>query len=354
MTLSQSMQQGLAFDGQPAKIFELHNENGMRVAFMDIGATWLSCQVPIASESLRERPLREVLLGVDSIEKFSAQQVYMGTTVGRFANRIAKGQFSLMGDDIQVESNQFDNCLHGGPEGFDKRRWFMTSHTESSVSFALVSPDGDQGFPGELSVEVCYTLTSDNRVVIDYRAMTDAPTVVNLTNHAYFNLLGADVGQDILDHQLQISATHYVATDDKGIPAGVLVETSGSEFDFEQPHAIAASFMQGEQQTLAKGYDHCFVFDVTRDVSKPVARLSAPDGKLSLEVMTTKPGMQLYTGNWLAGTPSRRESPYRDYAGVALETQYFPDAPNRPEWAQSNATLMPNECYQHQTVYRFL
>ena len=189
-SLHQSMTQTAAYDGQPAKLVTLTNQHGMEVTLMDIGATWLSCILPVKGNK------REVLLGVNSMENFNKQASYMGTTVGRYANRIAKGRFKIDGVNHKVDVNQAGNTLHGGPNGFDKRRWTTQEQTESSVTYELTSQDGDQGFPGTLKVSVRYQLTEDNRVSIDYFATTDKETVVNLTNHAYFNLLGAELEQD--------------------------------------------------------------------------------------------------------------------------------------------------------------
>ncbi|EHI9278627.1 galactose-1-epimerase [Vibrio vulnificus] len=346
--LNQTMTEQAAFDGQPARLVELSNRAGMSVTLMDIGATWLSCQLPLASG---ER--REVLLGVGTMQNFERQASYMGVTVGRYANRIANGLFSIDGVAYQVSVNQAGNCLHGGAQGFDKRRWHIESQSSDEVTFALESPNGDQGFPGHLNVNVQYQLTDENQLTIRYWATTDAVTPVNLTNHAYFNLMGAESGHDCLLHKLMLNAPCYLPTNNVGIPLGTLRRVSGTSFDFNTEKTIGATLLQDEQQQCAKGYDHSYLFERERDVSLPVACVTSPDELIRLSVCSNKPAIQLYTGNWLAGTPNRSGSEYRDYAGFALETQFLPDSPNHPDWPQPSCLLSPGEEYRYFTSYRF-
>ena len=347
-TLFETMTKEAASDGRLAQLFVLKNENGMRAVFMDIGATWLSCKVPVKNK------LREVLLGQSTMADFEKQQSYMGVTVGRYANRIANGQFKIDNTKYQVETNQAGNTLHGGPEGFDKRRWSVVEETTNSVEFSLVSPDGDQGFPGELTVNVKYLLTDDNEVVIRYNGSTTKLTPINLTNHAYFNLLGADSEYLALDHILSINASEYVPTTDVGIPKGLWKKVKDTNFDFTDPKVISQDFMLDKDQEKAKGYDHSFVLDKTCAKGECAASLTSPDSLVTLHVLTTKPAMQLYTGNWLAGTPNRIGGDYQDYSGIALETQFLPDAANHPEWPQPNAILSPSETYHYETCYQFI
>lgn len=346
--LAITMTQQAAFDGVPANVVELKNNTGMSVTFMDIGATWLSCRLPLACGELRE-----VLLGVATMRSFIEQPCYMGVTVGRYANRIANGLFEVNGEVFQVSTNQAENSLHGGKEGFDKRRWKIESHSNQQVTFSLLSEDGDQGFPGNLQVQVTYTLTDDNHVSIAYFAKTDKATPVNLTNHAYFNLLGAEADLDCRSHRLTIYASQYLPTTDVGIPLGELQDVKGTGFDFRSEKPVSEHFLQDEQQIAAKGYDHSYLFDAHRDVSKPVALVVSPDEKVHLSVVTNKPAMQLYTGNWLAGAPNRCGGEYNDYAGLALETQFLPDSPNHAEWAQPSCILEPEQEYRFCTTYQF-
>lgn len=337
-----------AFDGQPAQLVELTNVAGGSIVLMDIGATWLSCQLPLACGEQRE-----VLLGVGAMSDFQAQQSYLGVTVGRYANRIAKGCFELEGKTHQVTTNQAGNCLHGGTVGMDKVRWKIVEQSQSKVVFSYQSKDGEQGFPGNLDASVCYSLSEDNQVEIRYLATTDKATPVNLTNHAYFNLHGAESGIDGREHQLQIDADYYLPTSEVGIPHGSLSLVDGTGFDFRWQKAIRQDFLLDGQQQIVKGYDHSFYFDPKRNKRQPIARLSSQDGKVKMSVTTDKPALQLYTGNWLEGTPSRSGNTYSDYAGVALETQFLPDSPNHPEWLQPSCILKPNQEYCYSTVYAF-
>lgn len=336
---------GISTDGAAPELYTLSNASGMEVTVMDIGATWLSCKLPIGDEK------REVLLGVETMEDFARQKVFLGATVGRFANRISGGKFELEGQVFQVDTNQSGNCLHGGSDGFDKRRWSLVEKSDSSVELSLVSADGDQGFPGELTVSVRYSLSEQNQVLIDYSATTTEATPVNLTNHAYFNLLGAESEEDILSHSLQIRAAHYLPTQDDGIPFSEPAAVAETSFDFNMTKPISTHLLADEQQRQANGYDHCYLLE-SQD-NEPVASLISPDSRVEMSVFTTKPGMQLYTGNWLANTPNRQGGLYKDYQGVALETQFYPDSPNR-DWKESDAVLQPGNQYKHSTSYEFL
>ncbi|MCD9491908.1 galactose-1-epimerase [Photobacterium phosphoreum] len=352
IVLHQSMTVDMATDGLPAKLITLVNQNGMSVTLMDIGATWLSCCVPVAVD--HQTVYREVLLGVSTLNDFYQQQAYLGATVGRYANRIAAGKFNVDGENYQVSTNQNGNCLHGGETGFDKRRWHMQQLNATEVQFKLLSADGDMGFPGNLQVVVTYTLTENNELTIRYSAETDKPTIVNLTNHGYFNLLGVDSGHDCLSHQLTINADHYLPTDQRGIPCGDFNAVEATSFDFRQPKAIHQDWLIDADQQQAKGYDHSFVLhpDVCR-ATTACATVIAADGSLTMDVLTTKPAMQLYTGNYLAGCPNRIGGEYADHSGFALETQFLPDSPNHPEWQDNDPILRPNEHYHYLTSYRF-
>lgn len=344
-----------AYDGSPAKLVTLTNGNGMRIVLMDIGATWLHCQL-----TLQSNQIREVLLGVNSMADFQRHTSYMGATIGRYANRINRGQFSIDGISYQVSTNQAGNCLHGGEQGFDKRRWQIEQQTDRSVTFSLISPDGCQGFPGQLSVWVSYELTADNEVIIGYRAITDKATPVNLTNHGYFNLMGeennsADVSLPLtaLEHKLTINAPQFLPTDAKGIPQANLKSVVGTGFDFTDAKTISAHLLNDGDQIPAKGYDHSYFFAPLRDINEPVAQLVSPDDKVTMRLFTDKPAMQLYTGNWLAGTPNRTGGSYPDYAGIALEPQFLPDSPNHIDWPQPCCILRPEQQYRYFIRYQF-
>lgn len=343
-----SMTEATAFDGQPAKLVQLTNKNGMSVTFMDIGATWLSCIVPVKNEQ------REVLLGLATMADFTRHNTFLGVTVGRYANRIKQGRFAIEGLSYQLETNQLGNTLHGGPDGFDKRRWQISKKNNHSVTFSLLSYDGDQGFPGELLASVCYCLTEDNQVDIRYKAKADKATPVNLTNHAYFNLAGAESSVDCKTHRLYINADRYLPTDEQGIPLGRFDNVKGTGFDFLVAKKITTDFLVDAQQQVAKGYDHSFILNDGTQREGCAAQVYAPDNSIKMKVYTTKPALQFYTGNWLGGTPNRLGGEYKDYAGLALETQFLPDAPNHPEWEQPNPILNVGEEYAYQTSYQFM
>jgi aldose 1-epimerase len=356
-SLFQSMTQENAYDGQVAKLVKLSNKAGISITLMDIGATWLSCIIPIADEQ------REVLLGVATMADFKKHVTYLGATVGRYANRIAQGQFEIDGQQFQTETNHAGNTLHGGLNGFDKRRWNIDNASENSVQFSLVSPDGDQGFPGKLAVSVCYHLTELNQVKICYKATTDKATPVNLTNHAYFNLLGAESSADCKNHLLCINAQYYLPSNDLGIPLGELAPVENSSFDFRQPKTIDQDLLSDNQQKRVKGYDHSYLLDEKAQQGKCAAEVSSADNQLILRVFTDKPALHLYSGNWLSGTPNRifkedeiggKSKEYADYAGLALETQFLPDSPNHPEWQQSCPILQIGQEYNYQTIYQFI
>ncbi len=329
------------------RLIRLENGNGMQITLMDWGATWLSCLVPLASG---ER--REVLLGCAKPEDYRHQQAYLGAMIGRYANRIARGHLPYPGGDRQLATNQAGNTLHGGPGGFDKQRWQVLEQTAQQVRFGLISAAGDQGFPGELTVEVTYCLGEDNSVTIQMRAHTDTLTPVNLTNHAYFNLDGTK--SDVRQHTLRLRADFMVPTDGNGIPLGPLALVDGTSFNFNQPKRLAADFLADEQQQGAKGYDHSYLLDRTPGSdNQAAAELISADGQLSLQLYTSLPGLQLYTGNYLAGNPSRDGGEYADYAGVALEPQFLPDSPHHPEWPQPGCWLEPGQQFEHHIRYQF-
>ena len=336
--------QGIAPDGLPFQLFTLQNTQGMRVQFTDWGATWTSCCVPVNGE------LREVLLGC-KLEAYPVQQAYLGTSVGRYANRIANAQFTLNDKTVVLTANQGKHQLHGGVSGFDKRRWALEKCGENFVCFSLHSADGDQGFPGNVDVTVTYTLTEENSVIIEYAGKSDQDTALNLTNHAYFNLNDAQHGKDVREHLLQLNADYFLPVDSEGIPNAPLKAVDGTSFDFRREKSIGADFLKEEQQ-LTKGYDHSFL--LSGEPQKTAAILTALDRSLRLEISTSQPALQVYTGNYLGGTPNRNGGEYADYAGVALETQALPDTPNHPEWQYYGGITKAMEAYCHWTKFKFV
>ncbi|MEZ3497940.1 galactose-1-epimerase [Pantoea sp. KPR_PJ] len=331
-------------DGQPWRITVLRNANGMVATFMDWGATWLSARVPMHDGSVRE-----TLLGCATPSDYLHQDAYLGATIGRYANRIAHA--TLTQQKIQLAANQGEHQLHGGPEGFDKRRWQIVSQSDSDVVYRIDSPDGDQGYPGNLLAQVRYALEEDNTLSISYQAEVDQPCPVNLTSHAYFNL-DAHHG-DARQHRLQLLAEKYLPVDSAGIPNAPLKAVAGTSFDFREAKTVAQDFLADADQQAVKGYDHAFLLNSAGDASQPAARLWSEDGQLELSVMTTAPALQFYTGNYLAGTRAREQESYTAFQGIALESEFLPDSPNHPEWPQPSCWLQPGERWESVTRYRF-
>lgn len=333
-------------DGNPPRLIVLGSESGIVLTVMDWGATWLSCRVPVGTG------YREVLLGCARIEDYFAQTAFLGATVGRYANRINQAQYMDGGKVVKLRPNEGKNQLHGGPDGFFQRRWDLVERSENHAVLSLVSPAGDQGFPGTLTVSVCFRVQAASAVSIEYSATIDAPCPVNLTNHAYFNLDGAPT--DVRQHRLQINAQRYLPIAPDLIPLGALAPVAGTSFDFTRAKPISQDFLQDEQQRLARGYDHAYLLDPECQVlTRAAATLTSGDGLLAMDVFTTKPALQFYSGNYLEGVPARDGGQYAAHQGLALETQFLPDSPNHPEWPQSDCWLRPGETYQHKTVLAF-
>lgn len=337
----------LAADGLPYRLLTLRNPAGMVVTVMDWGATLLSARVPMPDGSVRE-----TLLGCASPEQYPQQEAFLGASVGRYANRIAKSQFDLDGKHYALLPSQGENQLHGGPDGFDKRRWRIVQQNDSEVLFAIESHDGDQGFPGNLSATARFTLTEDNRIAIEYRATVDKPCPVNLTNHAYFNLDGNRC--DVRQHKLQILADAYLPVDETGIPYQDLKSVNGNSFDFREVKTIAQDFLSDDDQRKMKGYDHAFLLQAKGDLSAPAAQLWSADEKLQMTVYTTAPALQFYSGNYLGGTLAREHDEYSDWQGLALESEFLPDSPNHADWPQPDCVLRPGEEYVSVTHYHFI
>lgn len=338
----------LAPDGQPWNILTLRNDAGMTATVMDWGATLLSAQVTLVDGSVRE-----ALLGCSTPGDYTRQAAYLGASIGRYANRIGNSRFSLDEHIVNLTpSNEAGHQLHGGPEGFDKRRWQIVSADARHALFSISSSDGDQGFPGNLTATALYRLTDDNRISIEYRATVDRPCPVNLTNHVYFNLDG--VQSDVRNHKLQIFADAYLPVESDGIPGGELQNVTLTSFDFRTPKALAVDFLRDEDQQKVKGYDHAFLLQTLGDASRPAAHVWSQDEKLQMTVYTSAPALQFYSGNYLGGTPSRTAQPYDDWQGLALESEFLPDSPNHPEWPQPDCILRPGEEYVSLTEYQFI
>ncbi len=343
---------GTTAEGQTANLYTLTNANGMEAQITDFGGVVVSLMVPDRNDSLAD-----VVLGFESLEPYFEDSPYFGALVGRYGNRIAKGKFTLDGgQEYTLAQNNMGNHLHGGLRGFDKVLWQAkpASGDSSSVGLELryQSPDGEEGYPGTLDVTVNYTLTNDNELRIDYRATTDAPTVVNLTNHSYFNLTGQG-GSSILNHEVMINADRFVPVDSTLIPTGELAAVAGTPMDFRQPTPVGARIEQDYQQLeYGIGYDHCWVLNKEGDALTLAATVHEPNSGRLLEVFTTEPAVQFYSGNFLDGTlTGKGGAVYEQRTGFCLETEHFPDSPNQPDFPSTE--LRPGETYQTTTVYTF-
>ena len=330
-------------EGQRVFLFSLTNKSGHQLTVTNYGATITSWVTP---DKLGGKG--SIVLGFESIDGYLARPPYFGATIGRYSNRIAKGRFVIGNDTYSVATNNGENHLHGGIKGFDKVIWGAKPSDDGSASVTMnyLSKDGEEGYPGNLQVAVTFTLTDDNELLIGYYAETDKATVVNLTNHSYFNLTG-DVASSILDHTLQIHADNYTPVEN-GIPNGELKNVAGGPFDFLQPHTI------GERiKAVDGGYDHNFVLTRKSNGLELIATLADSVSGRTLEVYTTEPGMQLYSGNYLDGSFKTSEGKsINKHAAICLETQHFPDSPNQPSFP---ATLLkPGEKYETATKYRLV
>ena len=339
-------------DGQPVDLYVLNNANGMVVKITNYGATITELWVPD-----RAGNVADVALGFDNIEQYQKESPYFGTIVGRYGNRIAKGKFSLNGQTYTLATNNDENHLHGGVEGFDNQLWNaypIEKNDAVGLRLAYFSKDGEEGYPGNLVVNVTYWLNNDNELRIDYHALTDAPTVCNLTNHCYFNLAGQGNG-DILDHVLLIKANEFTPVDKGLIPTGERRPVHGTPMDFTRPHRIGervdADYRQIE---YGLGYDHNWIFTswCPKTMKKQVEVYEPTTGRL-MEIHTREPGVQFYCGNFLDGTLTGKGGQvYKHRYGFCLETQHFPDSPNHPSFPSTE--LWPNDVYETSTIYKFL
>jgi len=338
-----------------ADLFTLKNENGMTVQIMNYGGTITSIKVPD-----RDGNFEDVVLGFDTFEEYLNQESYFGAIIGRYANRIANGKLTIEGKEYSLLQNSDSNNLHGGPNGFDKQFWevekFSSTDGFCMLSLNYRSKHMEEGFPGTLDVTVIYTLTPENTLGVYYEAATDKTTVCNLTQHSYFNLKGAGNG-DILDHQLMLLADKYTPVDDNKIPTGI-ESVENTPFDFTNPTAIGGRIKEDNSQIkLNSGYDHNFVLNEKGNlneglrVAPVIAKVVEPTTGRTLEIKTTEPGIQLYTGNHLEGIKGKNETSYVDYGGFCLETQHFPDSPNQSGFPSTY--LKPGKVFESITSFRF-
>ena len=346
MTSISEQDWGQTREGTPVKLFSLSNRNGVVVKITSYGAIVTELHVPD-----RAGKLANVVLGFDNVEQYLAGHPGFGAVIGRFANRIAKARFTLEGQEYQLAANNGPNHIHGGPKGFDKVVWdsktLPSKPNAASVQFTYLSKDGEEGYPGNLSVAVIYTLTAENELRIDYHATTDKPTILNLTNHSYFNLAGSG---SVLDHELLILADHYTPSDAELIPTGEIASVKGTPLDFTQPAALGARIEA--LKPSPGGYDHNYVLNRRGTNLDLAARAFDPKSGRVLEVSTTEPGVQLYTANFLDGRLTGVGGvAYGRHSGFCLETQHYPDSPNKPNFPST--VLRPGQAFQSTTVFKF-
>jgi aldose 1-epimerase len=339
---------GMTPDREAIHLFSLANDRGMEVKIINYGGIITSINVPD-----REGKVSDVVLGHETLEGYLYRSRYFGALIGRYANRIARARFSLNGNTYPLARNNGANHLHGGRKGFDKVIWRAKEVEGSEVAgleLNYFSPDGEEGYPGNLQVRVTYTFTKRGELRMEYFASTDKETIVNLTNHSYFNLAGAGT---VLDHELTINADAFTPVDDGLIPTGEIRNVKSTPMDFTLPMPIGTRIHESyEQLVLAGGYDHNFVLRTDTESLKSAARLYEPESGRILEVLTTQPGMQFYSGNFLDGVMvGKGGRAYAKHSGCCFETQHFPDSPNQPSFPST--ILKPGEPYHHTTVFKF-
>jgi aldose 1-epimerase len=331
-------------------LYTLTNSNGMQIKVTNYGGIVTSILAP-DSKGKQD----DVVLGFDDLQSYVKNNYYFGCIPGRFCGRIAKGRFTIEGKEYTLATNNGANSLHGGLRGFDKQVWSARKIQEEGnigLELTYVSPDGEEGFPGTLTAVISYLLTSDNELRIEFKATTDKTTVINLTNHSYFNLAGAGNG-DILSHELFINADRFLPLDNTQIPTGVLQSVEHTPFDFRKPTAIGSRINEpNEQLKIGGGYDHTWVLNKNGNELSLAAVARDPGSGRVLEVFTTEPGGHLYSGNYLVNTlAGKNKKPYDRYFGFCLETQHYPDSPNKPDFP--TAVLKPREDFKSTTVFKF-
>lgn len=335
-----------------ASLYTLKNERGMTVSVLDYGAAIVSIRVPDKNGSFDD-----VVLGYDELDGYRSKKYYLGATIGRFCNRIARGRFSLGDKEYQLACNDNGvNHLHGGEVGFDQRLWEAEIVHNDEVGQMLVlrleSLDGEDGYPGTLSVALCISLDEENALALHYRSQSDADTLCSLTNHSYFNLSGHDSG-DVLEHQLRVCASHFLEADAQSIPTGRVLPVADTPMDFRVFHTVGARIDEdNEQLRNGNGYDHCWVLDKKGDGIQLAAQLYDPKSGRLLSCYTDSPCIQVYSGNFIDGSqPGKGGHYYTRRSGICLETQFAPDSPNHPEW--ESPVLRAGEFYDNTTIYQF-
>lgn len=334
-------------NGEKTDLFVLKNKNKMEVCVTNFGSRIVSVMVPD-----KDGNMKDVVLGFDSIQDYIKYPSDFGASIGRYANRINQGRFTLDGVEYQLPQNNYGHCLHGGPKGFQYRVYKGVQKSDRELQLTYLAKDGEEGFPGNLQCTVTMKLTDDNAIDIQYEAETDKPTIVNMTNHSYFNLDG-NPSKDNSSYLLTLNADHYTPVDSTFMTTGEIASVEGTPMDFRQPTAIGTNINQDFAQLKnGNGIDHNWVLNTQGDVSKVCATLESPATGIVLDVYTNEPGIQVYCGNFLDGTLTGKKGiVYNFRTAVCLETQHYPDTPNKPEWP--SAVLRPGEKYQSQCIYKF-
>ena len=338
------------FNDAPTALYTLTNANGMEVCITNFGGRIVSILVPD-----NQGQMKDVVLGFDKVSDYFPHnnQTDFGASIGRYANRINQGKITLDGVEYQLPQNNFGHCLHGGPTGWQYQVYECVEADASHVKLLRVSPDGDNNFPGEVKAYVTYTLTDDNKIDIQYEATTDATTVINMTNHSYFNLAGDPANHSVIEDILYVNSSYYTPVDDTYMTTGEIATVLDTPFDFRSPHAVGRDIAaDNEQIRNGNGYDHNWVLDTKGDISQVAVELWCPTTGIDLKVYTDEPGIQIYSGNFLDGTViGKKGVTYLQRRGICLETQKYPDTPNKPQWP--SAVLRPGETYRSHCIFAF-
>lgn len=335
-------------NGQQTSLYTLTNKNGMEVCVTNFGGRIVSIMVPD-----RDGNMQDVVLGFDSIADYVNIPSDFGASIGRYANRINQGIIVIDDEQIQLPKNNYGHCLHGGPTGWQYQVYEANQLNDSTMTLTMKSPDGDNNFPGNVTAIVTYTLTSDNAIDIRYEATTDKKTIINMTNHSYFNLSG-DPSTPATDHILYVNADNITPVDSTYMTTGEMTAVTDTPFDFTTPKSLAPDVtnFENEQVKFGNGFDHNWVLNTQGDINQVAAKLTSPVSGITLEVYTDEPGIQVYTGNFLDGTVKGKKGiAYPQRASVCLETQHYPDSPNKPQWP--SVILEPGQTYHSQCIYKF-
>ena len=339
-----------SYNGSETALYTLTNDNGMEVCITNFGGRIVSICVPD-----KNGEFKDVVLGFDKVSDYFPENnlTDFGAAIGRYANRINQGRITIDGNTIQLPQNNFGHCLHGGPTGWQYQVYEKVEADNNHVKLLRVSPDGDNNFPGEVKAYVTYTLTSDNKIDIKYEATTSAPTVINMTNHSYFNLAGDPANHKIVEDVMWVNSTSYTPVDNTYMTTGEIVPVAGTPFDFTTAHAVSDGITaDNEQIRNGNGYDHNWVLDTNNDITKVAVDLYCPTSGIDLKVYTDEPGIQIYAGNFLDGTVTGKKGiVYQQRTGICLETQHYPDSPNKPQWP--SVVLRPGETYSSHCIFEF-